>query len=574
MKLDGLHLAVFLFCIILISGCTYTNPSPKEPLQIKENKTLPVIPKEPEKPVEDKVNVSQTIGNATTIKEEPKNVTPKIEWVTLETADGTIRALYFHPHPGKRLPAVIYNHGVFVEQYGYEQAAAQGYDVKDFVQALGDGGYAALAPIRPESNDLSSVDSAFDFLKDQKDVDGEKIIMIGFSKGGVFTLKKAIENPPGLKGIVLLAPAIAGDEIATELFSGLNNVTVPVYVGLGKNEPNKAIVENVNKLIPQLKNLGKDVRYKTDYPGDHKWFYEVRPEYWDDVRSFIAEMFNEAEQGIGNASINVSLKAQPKTAKNVPPCCNHPYYHSIWRATSQDSKNWVKENRLLIDHASVAHPAILPNGSLVVYYVNGSIDTFDCSISDDGINYRYGDCKLYDYTTEKAWDPYVIRLENGKYRLFFFGPEPGPSNTPNSKIYSALSDDGINFVQEDGIRFKENSITDPAVVYNNGIWRMYTAQGQSVIVATSSDGYTFTKIGIYNTGGSVPDVLQLEDNSLLLYICSNQGIVYMVPPEISSSVATLGVAITGEQNTIICDPGIVRLSNGTYVMYYKKQNMR
>jgi len=273
---------------------------------------------------------------------------------------------------------------------------------------------------------------------------------------------------------------------------------------------------------------------------------------------------------------NTSLMTQPKTVQTPPQCCNHPYYHSIWKATSNDGRAWTKENRLIIDHASVPHPTQLANGSIVVYYVNGSIDTFDCSITEDGINYKYGDCKLFNYTTQKAWDPYVIKLDNGKYRLFFFGPEQGgPGQLPqmaSNKIYSALSDDGINFYQESGIRFQHNEITDPAVIFVDGVWKMYLAKGPGVLIATSSDGYSFTKVGEYNTQGSVPDILKLDDGSLLLFICRN-GISYMTPPEISGSTNTLGVAISVDQGYITCDPGIVRLANENYVMYYKKQRI-
>ena len=271
----------------------------------------------------------------------------------------------------------------------------------------------------------------------------------------------------------------------------------------------------------------------------------------------------------------ISLTSQPKTVQQPPSCCSHPYYHSVWRATSNDGKNWIKEGRLLIDHASVPHPTQLANGSIVVYYVNGSIDTFDCSITDDGVNYRYGDCKLFNYTTQKAWDPYVIKLDNGKYRLFFFGPEQGdpgqlPPFPPSNKIYSALSNDGINFFQESGVRFQETGITDPAVIFVNGTWKMYSAKGSNVVVATSTDSYSFTKVGEYNTRGSVPDILKFDDGSLLLFICRN-GISYITPPEISGSVESATVAISGEPNTIICDPGITRLNDENYVMYYKKQ---
>jgi hypothetical protein len=37
----------------------------------------------------------------------------------------------------------------------------------------------------------------------------------------------------------------------------------------------------------KMKNLNPKYEYKVDYPGNHKWFWKVREQYWDDIISFL-----------------------------------------------------------------------------------------------------------------------------------------------------------------------------------------------------------------------------------------------------------------------------------------------
>ncbi len=265
--------------------------------------------------------------------------------------------------------------------------------------------------------------------------------------------------------------------------------------------------------------------------------------------------------------------AQAKVSIGVPPCCNGPYYDSVWLATSNDGVNWTEYGSMLLNHSSVPQPVQLSNGNVVVYYVNASIDTFDCSVTSDLVNFTYGNCKLYNSGLQKAWDPDVVKLPNGKYRLYYYGPKVvnGQADmSPNSvdNIYSAISTDGLNFYQESGIRFSYQGITDPAVELINGTWYMYASQIQNVVVAKSSDGLNFTFVGDYSTNGGVPGILQLKNGSALLYVCSN-GISYMNPPNFNQNIQS-GIAIpTPSNGGIVCDPGPIELANGKYVMYYK-----
>lgn len=224
------------------------------------------------------------------------------EWVDFETANGVeVSALFAKPDGDGPFAAMVYNHGRIVRERGYDEAAARGYDVKDFVEKLADAGYVAIAPIRDRlegvgpkkaiSGGLAVSNGAIDFLKGRSDVDAEKIGVMGFSEGGLIALWTALKRDD-LAAVVLMSPAImprAGNwsfkRAARKDY--LNHITAPVMLTMGRDDARR-IKKNVFKyLIPNMESLGKDFSYRTDYPGDHAWFWEPREEYFNDILEFL-----------------------------------------------------------------------------------------------------------------------------------------------------------------------------------------------------------------------------------------------------------------------------------------------
>ncbi len=64
-------------------------------------------------------------------------------------------------------------------------------------------------------------------------------------------------------------------------------ITSPVFLTLGDSDKRKIIKNCTNLLIPEMKELNKDIEYKIDYIGPHQWFKKVRDEYWNDIISFL-----------------------------------------------------------------------------------------------------------------------------------------------------------------------------------------------------------------------------------------------------------------------------------------------
>jgi len=265
----------------------------------------------------------------------------------------------------------------------------------------------------------------------------------------------------------------------------------------------------------------------------------------------------------------------PKIEQTPPACCNHPYYHKVYRAFSSDGFTFQREGVMLVDHASV--PAVLKkeDGSYILYYVNGAIDTFDCSISSDGKSWAPGNCIIYGFTEKKALDPYVARLDDGTYRLYFASPpQMGTAFGQSTKIMSAVSKDGINWLQEEGVRLTESgkAFIDPAVIRMDDRWRLFTwypgsgstapPEQSTMVVAVSSDGLAFTKEREFQVGGGIPEVVRLDSGQYALYFCG-RGIEVMTSAD---GVQWSGRGATGLSG---CDPSVIR-DGGRWVMYYKE----
>ena len=238
-----------------------------------------------------------------------------VAWVDLQTDRGeTVKALFAKPQAAGKRPAVIFNHGTAVRQSGYEGAASQGNDTRDYVDAIVAAGYVALAPIREFNRStarferggtvgsaeawdavieggIRTVLAARAYLAKHPDVDAGRIAVIGFSEGGNVTLWSLMENG-GFAAAVLMSPATI--DIASRFTlraaaadSRLRSLPMPVFLTIGKQDlrPVKKVASRV--LAPRLEQSNDGFLFEAAYPGDHKWFHKVRDSHWADVRRFL-----------------------------------------------------------------------------------------------------------------------------------------------------------------------------------------------------------------------------------------------------------------------------------------------
>jgi len=175
-----------------------------------------------------------------------------------------------------------------------------------YVQALAVAGYIGIAPIRYHlaganreravKKGSDTVLAALDFLKSRPDVDASRIGAVGFSEGGLVTLWAAISGAR-LNIMVLMSPAVfyeAGNRslMGASSKTQLQGLAMPILLTVG-NKDIESIRQIMNEdLVPNLKSLGKTFTYKSDYPGNHKWFWKVRPDHFEDVKAFLARHMN------------------------------------------------------------------------------------------------------------------------------------------------------------------------------------------------------------------------------------------------------------------------------------------
>lgn len=252
------------------------------------------------------------------------------------------------------------------------------------------------------------------------------------------------------------------------------------------------------------------------------------------------------------------------------------YNHQVVSATSPDGLNWTKNDNVVFDHASVPDAVIDKTGTIFLYFMDAS-SGHEMSVAmstDQGKTWQKKTVAITGRQTQgHAVDPNPLILNDGKIRLFYLGtfgpPDPRNPGAANAKICSALSSDGIHFVEEGGFRFSGKGLTDPDVIKTPTGWKMFVSQGREDLSTSSPDGITFTQDEkSASTTGAISDTIAMEDG-YRLYKCSQGGIHSQFTKDFKTWTEE-GLRISGGFGFGICDPGIIKLPNGTYKMFYKQ----
>lgn len=206
-------------------------------------------------------------------------------------------ALLCRPSGDGPFPAVVFNHGSIVDMLGWPGASRRGYNLSAICETLAEDGFLAFAPIREKvargrgwmSYDESYrevVSRALDHVKTLAGVDPARIAIMGFSMGGLTSLKVAVARKD-LKAVVLLAPAWGRGLLAEEVQNvPMLNAPVLLLVEAGDEPPIRKGVAMLEKALQAHKKEARIIRY--DRGGGHELFYKV-DYYWGDVRSFLNE---------------------------------------------------------------------------------------------------------------------------------------------------------------------------------------------------------------------------------------------------------------------------------------------
>lgn len=190
--------------------------------------------------------------------------------VSYKSGDETVQAVLYTPQGKGPLPGIIVIH----EWWGLNDW------VKEQASKLADQGYAALAVdlyrgkvattpeeaheiMRgvPEDRAKRDLHAAFEFLKSQKNVKGDRIASIGWCMGGGYSLDVALQEP------TLSAAVINYGHLATD-FGSLKQVNASILGNFG-GQDRGIPVDDVKKFKQTLRELGKQVDIKVYADAGH-----------------------------------------------------------------------------------------------------------------------------------------------------------------------------------------------------------------------------------------------------------------------------------------------------------------
>ena len=216
-----------------------------------------------------------------------------VEFVPLRCGEDEVSAIIAHPSAS---PAggVVYTHGFIVEKIGWKAARQRGYDVSAFVDAFAREGYVAIAPVRTtETSGIDCIRAAIDLLQDTLAIPRERVVAAGFSRGGGITLQFALTQRE-VQAYILMSPAIPSHLNEREL----GKMGAPTLITLGARDPATIRSSVLERLVPALQKQKREVEVHSQFDGDHRWFWQIRPEYWSKISAFLKRVSGE-EPGKG-----------------------------------------------------------------------------------------------------------------------------------------------------------------------------------------------------------------------------------------------------------------------------------
>ena len=264
-----------------------------------------------------------------------------------------------------------------------------------------------------------------------------------------------------------------------------------------------------------------------------------------------------------------------------------PYFHEVRGAISKDGLEFEVLAGPFFQHASVPDVLELTKDSkagkretLLVYFVDGSVapppgvDTICMATSIDGKTWSQKKKVVLAQKHHTGWavDPSVVELPDGRIRMYFIGMDLSniELKKPNP-VYSAISEDGVYFEAEPGIRFiSSGPIIDPEVIRAEEEWLMFfwEVEGQpGTFLACSKDGLKFELNRNFHLDlGIIPGAVRLPSGKVRIFVVEHGGIMSAVfdPASGSPPVIEKGARIEGG-----ADPSPVRRLDGTYYLAFK-----
>ena len=238
---------------------------------------------------------------------------------------------------------------------------------------------------------------------------------------------------------------------------------------------------------------------------------------------------------------------------------NGPYHHRV-AVGHLDGNGRVDSYTHVLDHASVPDGVRLPDGRLLVYYVNGEDGAVWAARIDEAGAQPLGPIAVNGVARPAGIVDPDVAIVRGRVQLTYLSYSGGMR-----AMCVAESTDGLAFrVFGEALRLDTaETITDPSVVaLRDGSWLMAVSAGTQSLLARSSDGYRYVP-GERLTFGGVPELARLDDGRLALYVCG-RGIQRYVSTDEGGQWTFDGTTVS--LPGLLCDPSHVA---GTNVFVFK-----
>lgn len=219
-----------------------------------------------------------------------------------------------------------------------------------------------------------------------------------------------------------------------------------------------------------------------------------------------------AAPDIARDSTPTPAPLSPQPPAPQPGATDGPWNHDLWMAYSGDGRSFGEAARF-VERAGV--PCVIRDGAdrliaVFQWFPFDDADAFDqvaVAFSEDAGTTWSSPARVtvagFPATLMRPFDPTLVQLEDGRYRLYFTSNERTGGGRP--AIYSAISSDAVAFTFEPGARFAPAAGTvDASVVRFGGAWHLYShtteANTGRGFHAISGDGLAFEELPMVEVG--------------------------------------------------------------------------
>ena len=190
--------------------------------------------------------------------------------------------------------------------------------------------------------------------------------------------------------------------------------------------------------------------------------------------------------------------------------------HTVISYISDDGLNFTIEEGYRLTGAFMPFIVKLPDGGFRLYFTDQEVPigqsgarAIMSAISNDAINFTVEDGDRLTYTgngyeSSGLRGAKILQLDDGTYRMYYHGID----GNEHWRVLSAVSQEGLNWTRESGVRIDPSDLCDGVtrignvapLITSDGIYHLYVAAlncvggnaKNGIYDATSTDGLTFT----------------------------------------------------------------------------------